>query len=571
MERLSFEDFFSHPFLDGADSPRLSPLLPPVAAAPPELRVPPAAADSAPPETPIWDTAAQLPLHAASPAPPVVLPPPAPPAAVLAQPPSPLRLPAAVGPAVTAPSAGARPVQVQPGATMDEPQASPPRPIPTPEEAPFATFNQELHTPRNLRSPTAALLASSPPHGAQMSPLLPSCIPELTLPMSPMSGASFGAQMINLAPAATAQPAGQLVAVASASAGQLVATRRQVVPVTVAGSLHPPNALPAACMVAGLANPTAPHGLPSLAVYDKSLDGLDNEYVLVSQGSNARAAALSEQRSRRGAPEKHEWTADPGGRGMLQLQQTALSGGPLPMKNAAQGEERRQAGCPPQSPGPHVQSVREHHAPQPVQSLQQRRHHRQQLLAGRAFAVAELAQQSADGGLAPHGESFSMVESLALHVKALDLTQQALHLAQADKQADAIVLVNAIHPTNTHADVLRARFATLLESAEWIREQLRCEQSLRSTPTVCVEELLYRHALAMGREAAVDEMVGKLHTSRALYQRAKLLLEQLAEEPQVGHADRAVLSKYAAGFAWRLQEIAMKGEADEARGSRGAC
>jgi len=85
----------------------------------------------------------------------------------------------------------------------------------------------------------------------------------------------------------------------------------------------------------------------------------------------------------------------------------------------------------------------------------------------------------------------------------------------------------------------------------------RCEQSLSGTTTVCVEELLYGHALAMGREAAIDEMVGKLHTSRALYQRAKLLLEQLAEEPHVGQADRAVLSKYAAGFAWRLQEIAM--------------
>jgi len=46
--------------------------------------------------------------------------------------------------------------------------------------------------------------------------------------------------------------------------------------------------------------------------------------------------------------------------------------------------------------------------------------------------VAELATQSADGGLAPHGETFTMAESLALHVKALDLTQQALQLAQAE-------------------------------------------------------------------------------------------------------------------------------------------
>ena len=72
---------------------------------------------------------------------------------------------------------------------------------------------------------------------------------------------------------------------------------------------------------------------------------------------------------------------------------------------------------------------------------------------------------------------------------------------------------------------------------------------------VCVEELLYRHALGMGREAAVDELLGKLGSSCLLYARAKLLLEQLALEPQVGAADRAVLCKYAAGFAWRLQEI----------------
>jgi len=75
---------------------------------------------------------------------------------------------------------------------------------------------------------------------------------------------------------------------------------------------------------------------------------------------------------------------------------------------------------------------------------------------------------------------------------------------------------------------------------------------------VCVEEILYRHALIMGREAAVDELLGKLERSCLLYQRAKLLLEQLAHEAEVGQADRAVLSKYAAGFAWRLYEVATK-------------
>lgn len=73
-----------------------------------------------------------------------------------------------------------------------------------------------------------------------------------------------------------------------------------------------------------------------------------------------------------------------------------------------------------------------------------------------------------------------------------------------------------------------------------------------------MEELLYRHALSMGREAAVDELLGKLNDSFILYQRAKLLLLQLMHEPMVEDADRAVLGKYAAGFNWRLYEISQK-------------
>ncbi|EOD25598.1 hypothetical protein EMIHUDRAFT_457510 [Emiliania huxleyi CCMP1516] len=149
-------------------------------------------------------------------------------------------------------------------------------------------------------------------------------------------------------------------------------------------------------------------------------------------------------------------------------------------------------------------------------------------------------------------------KALALHVKALDLTQQAMQLAPSQAPTAAGGSEALAPRDEAHEDVMRERFSTLLERAEWIRQQLRLtasEASRGGATTACVEELLYRHALGMGREAAVDEMVGKWAASRALYQRAKLLLEQLAEEPLVGAADRAVLSKYAAGFAWRLREI----------------
>ena len=51
------------------------------------------------------------------------------------------------------------------------------------------------------------------------------------------------------------------------------------------------------------------------------------------------------------------------------------------------------------------------------------------------------------------------------------------------------------------------------------------------------------------------QLLGKLSSSCALYARARLLLLQLACEPEVGEADRAVLLKYIAGFEWRINDI----------------
>merc|ERR1711988_1702252 len=81
---------------------------------------------------------------------------------------------------------------------------------------------------------------------------------------------------------------------------------------------------------------------------------------------------------------------------------------------------------------------------------------------------------------------------------------------------------------------------------------------MTSLTSVCVEEVLYRQALSMGREAAVDELLGQYESSAMLYSRAKLTLEQLALEPMVGEADRAVLLKYCAGFSWRLGALRAK-------------
>ena len=159
---------------------------------------------------------------------------------------------------------------------------------------------------------------------------------------------------------------------------------------------------------------------------------------------------------------------------------------------------------------------------------------------------------------------FSPAEALALHVKALDLLQQTLAALAPASPPPPPTGASPPLPPPPRADAaavdgLRARFGGVLKSAEAVRARLRTESRGAKrgapSPTVCVEELLYRHALSMGREAAVDELLGKLSSSCALYARARLLLLQLACEPEVGEADRAVLLKYIAGFEWRINDI----------------
>jgi len=232
--------------------------------------------------------------------------------------------------------------------------------------------------------------------------------------------------------------------------------------------------------------------------------------------------------------------------------------------------------------------------------------HRQLLelasLLARGGAIGELAALSVSG--MAHGEALSPAEALALHVKALDLMSCGLALSgRLATSAPPPRLEAALGEALSQAEHLRGRFAPLLSSAEMCRaaasqyyasqQQLMQQQPhagsrqaaagggaavrdpscagsahglaaapaamrLEQQPSVCVEELLYRQALCMGREAAVDELLEQYEASEALYRRAKLTLEQLATEPVVGEADRAILLKYSAGFAWRLHEMRSK-------------
>lgn len=73
--------------------------------------------------------------------------------------------------------------------------------------------------------------------------------------------------------------------------------------------------------------------------------------------------------------------------------------------------------------------------------------------------------------------------------------------------------------------------------------------------TVSVEELIYNHALASGRDGAVKQLLGQYEAARSCYRSAGLLAETLLMEVNIGAEDRKILEGYVDGFAARITEL----------------
>jgi len=73
--------------------------------------------------------------------------------------------------------------------------------------------------------------------------------------------------------------------------------------------------------------------------------------------------------------------------------------------------------------------------------------------------------------------------------------------------------------------------------------------------TVSVEELIYNHALASGRDGAVKQLLGQFEAARSCYRSAGLLAETLLMEVNIGADDRQILEGYVDGFAARITEL----------------
>lgn len=83
------------------------------------------------------------------------------------------------------------------------------------------------------------------------------------------------------------------------------------------------------------------------------------------------------------------------------------------------------------------------------------------------------------------------------------------------------------------------------------------DSSYKNQPGIgsCVEELIYNHSLACGKEGAVKQLLGQYEAARACYRSAGLLAETLLMERKLVEEDKKILEEYVQGFSERITEI----------------
>ena len=167
-------------------------------------------------------------------------------------------------------------------------------------------------------------------------------------------------------------------------------------------------------------------------------------------------------------------------------------------------------------------------------------------------------------------------EALSCYLKALKMLKGAVGAAQRVRNEIESVASQLgrnqgqvdIPSIRKRCDVtsnwLSGQFRGVLERADAANVEISKLPSSRTLPeghkeqtaAVCgVEELIYNHSLASGRDGAVKQLLGQYEAARACYRSAGLLAETLLMETGIGAEDRNVLEGYVDGFAARINEL----------------
>ena len=165
-------------------------------------------------------------------------------------------------------------------------------------------------------------------------------------------------------------------------------------------------------------------------------------------------------------------------------------------------------------------------------------------------------------------------EALTSYLKALSMIKSVLGAVQKVKKDMELARGQGqvIAEQGNRVDVLLKRcdtttswlagqFTGVLERADAANIEIskftssasgECPDAL---PVTSAKELIYNHALACGRDAAVKQLLGQFEAARSCYRTAGLLAETLLMEPNVGVEDRNILEGYVDCFSARITEL----------------
>jgi hypothetical protein len=164
-------------------------------------------------------------------------------------------------------------------------------------------------------------------------------------------------------------------------------------------------------------------------------------------------------------------------------------------------------------------------------------------------------------------------EALSCYLKALKMLKGAVGAAQRITK-DLETLMTQVGRSPTEYDIpniqkrcavtwtwLTAQFRGVLERADAANVEISklppsaSDGKEAQQPVTSVEELVYNHALASGRDGAVKQLLGQYDAARSCYRSAGLLAETLLMENSIGGEDRGILEGYVDGFAARITEL----------------
>ncbi|GLH12876.1 cGMP-dependent protein kinase, isozyme 1 [Gryllus bimaculatus] len=179
-----------------------------------------------------------------------------------------------------------------------------------------------------------------------------------------------------------------------------------------------------------------------------------------------------------------------------------------------------------------------------------------ELAASRAAPLASLTE-SISGNVRQQSEGSRRAEQLVLLVRALQLLSSGLNLATQQLRAGQLQPSASVKNV---VSLLNTKFRQCLSDCK----QLNTPGLLQKagvdpgSTNITADKILYNHAIQMCQSAALDELFGNPEECSHRYQTAQILLHSLSQ--QVSHQqDRALLTKYKDAVEKRLFVLQRQG------------